>query len=169
MPSPITRRLGVTARTRALAQCVPRGTRVLVDVGTNHGILPIAVIRAGRALRCIAIDRSAAAIAEAARRVRRCRIGDRVELRHGCGLEPIGVSEAGIDVVCIAGVAGAPMAAILERGLSRLRPTGIRLVLNPIGSNATLRALLGANGFELSSESSVTERGRDYPILVAER
>lgn len=165
--SPITRRLGRTPRIHALAAAVPQGTRVLVDVGTNHGILPIAVLRAGRAQRCIAIDKSAAALVDAERRLRRSRCADRVELRLGDGLEGVVMDE--VDVVCIAGLGPQTMVEILARGLPRLARQRVRLVLNPLGSSAAPRVWLAAHGFEFAADSTVTERGRRYTVLVADR
>ncbi|HEX5052846.1 MAG TPA: class I SAM-dependent methyltransferase [Planctomycetota bacterium] len=164
---PITRRLGVTPRLRALAACVPHGTRVFADVGTNHGILPIAVLRAGRAQRCVAIDRSASALADTRRRLRRCRCDERVDLRLGDGLAALAPEE--FDVVCMAGLGPRAMVAMLERDRQRLLAQRVRLVLNPIGGCAAPRAFLAAHGFELVAEAAVAERGRSYTILVAER
>lgn len=157
----------VIGRLRALAACVPFGTRVLVDVGTNHGILPIVVLRAGRARRCVGIDRSAAALVDARRRLRRSRFADRVELREGIGL--FGVVPDEVDVVCVAGIGPRPMTEILESGLPWLVERRVRLVLNPLASTRAPRAFLEEHGFELVAESTVTERGRDYEILVAGR
>jgi len=164
---PITRRLGIAARMRALAACVPPGTRVFADVGTDHGILPIAVLRQQRAQRCIAIDRSVAALAETRRRLRRGGCAERIELRAGDGLAPIAPDE--IDVVCIAGLGPRTMASILEAGLPRLRGARVRLVLNPFGGSDAPRAFLAAHGFALITDTTVAERGRSYTILVAER
>lgn len=165
--SPITRRLGITPRIRALAACVPHGTRVFADVGTDHGILPIAVLREERALRCIAIDRSVPALADARRRLRRSRCAERVELRLGDGLAPIALDE--IDVVCVAGLGPRSMATILEDGLPRLHARRVRLVLNPLGGSAAPRAFLAAHGFEVISDATIVERGRSYTIIVADR
>lgn len=166
----ITRHLGRTPRIHALAACVPPTTRVFVDIGTNHGILPIAIIRARRARSCIAIDLSPAAIAETTRRLHRCRCADRVALRLGDGLLAIAANEAHtIDVVCIAGLGQQTIQDILARGLSRLPQQPLRLVLNPIGNHLALRAFLTEQGFLLTHDATVEERHRHYPILVAER
>lgn len=164
--SPITRRLGITPRIRALAACVPHGTRVFADVGTNHAILPIAVLREARAQRCIATDSSAPALADALRRLRRSRCTERVELRLGDGLAPLGAAD--VDVLCIAGLGPHTMVAILAAGFDRLWEQGVRLVLNPFGSSAAPRAFLAAQGCALHADLAVSERGRSYTILVAD-
>lgn len=166
LPS-VTRRLGITPRMRALAACVPFGTRVFVDVGSNHCILPIAVLRAGRAQRCVGVDSSQAAVFDARRRLRRVRMDQRVDLCVGDGLLPIGGDE--VDVVCIAGLGPRVVTSLLERGVARLVAAQVRLVLNPFGGSAAPREWLSANGFALREDLLVAERGRSYTILVAER
>jgi tRNA (adenine22-N1)-methyltransferase len=166
----ITRRLGRTPRIHALAACVPHTTRVFVDIGTNHGILPIAVVRARRARRCIAIDLSPVAIAETARRIQRCDCAGRIDLRQGDGLDVLDASEAhAVDVICIAGLGPHAIVNILARGLPRLSGQRVRLVLHPLGSSAAPRTFLAEHGFELTDDTTVEEHGRCYTILVAEQ
>lgn len=164
---PITRKLGVTPRIRALASFVPSNTRVFVDVGTNHGILPIAVLREQRAVRLIGIDKSPPALEDAHRRLRRCHALDRVELRLGDGFEPLTREE--IDTICIAGVGPRTMASILTDGLPLMSGQAVRLVLNPLGGSAAPRAFLAEQGFDLVDDTEVLDRGRTYTILVAQR
>jgi tRNA (adenine22-N1)-methyltransferase len=164
---PITRKLGVTPRIRALASFVPPTTRVFVDIGTNHAILPIAVLREQRAMRCIGIDKSASALEDAQRRLRRCHALDRVELRIGDGLEPLTRDE--VDTICIAGVGPRTVAAILTDGLPLMKEQEVRLVLNPFGGSAETRTFLAEHGFALLADTEVMDRGRTYTILVAQR
>jgi tRNA (adenine22-N1)-methyltransferase len=164
---PITRKLGVTPRLRALADYVPESTRVFVDIGTNHAILPIAVLRAGRATHCIGVDSSAPALQDAKRRLRRSHCLDRIELRLGDGLSVLTADE--IEVICIAGMGPQRMAKILSAGLPLLNQRSVRLVLNPLGGSEEPRAFLDAHGFRVVADVSVAERGRSYAVFVAER
>ena len=164
---PITRKLGVTPRIRALASFVLPTTRVLVDIGTNHGILPIAVLRQHQAVRCIAIDKSRPALEDAERRLRRCHMLDRIELRLGDGLEPLARDE--VDTICIAGIGPRSMTSILTAGLPLMRDQLVRLVLNPLGGSAEPRAFLAEQAFELRADIEVMDRGRTYTVLVADR
>ena len=49
------RGFGLPARLQAVASCVGIGARI-VDVGTDHGLLPIALVGSGRASKAIAAD-----------------------------------------------------------------------------------------------------------------
>lgn len=164
---PITRKLGVTPRIRALASYVAPATRVFVDIGTNHGILPIAVLREQRATRCIGVDKSEPALFDASRRLRRCHLLDQVELRLGDGLEVISRDE--VDTICLAGMGPRTIAEILTAGLPRLEGKPVRLLLNPLGGSSHPRAFVAEHGFDLVVDTEVLDRGRNYQILVAER
>ncbi len=165
-----TRRLGRTPRLRALADCVPPGTRTFVDVGTNHGILPLAVLLDQRAERCIAIDKSRTALVETERRLRRLECGKRVELRLDDGLSTLAGDET-IDVICLAGLGPRTILDVLDGGsavLEGARERPLRLVLNPLASDRGPRAWLERHGYRLVRDFVVPERGREYVVLAAE-
>ena len=168
----ITSKLGATPRLNALASWVPKATRVFVDVGTNHAILPILVARRTRAKLSIGIDRSAHALQDAERKVRRSHCARRIALRLGEGLSGLAPEE--VEVVCLAGLGSANMVEILRGGLVVLQQswrsgTTVRLILHPLGSCAQPRAFLAANGFELVADTTVMSRGRRCTVLVADR
>ena len=165
--SPITRKLGATLRIHALASWVPESTRVFVDIGTNHAILPIVVAKADRAQRCIAIDRSALALKDAQRRLRRSHCLTRIEMRLGDGMSVLTPEE--IDVICVAGIGPRSMVRILTGGLDLMRNRAVRLILNPLGSSKVVREFLADHGFDLLSDTVVNGRGREYEVLVAHR
>ena len=164
---PITSKLGSTPRLNALASFVPKATRVFVDVGTNHAILPILVARRTHAKLSIGIDRSPQALLEAERRVRRSHCARRIELRLGDGLSDLASNE--VEVICLAGLAPVNMVKILTGGLAVMQGHAVRLLLHPLGSSEQPRAFLAANDFELVVDTTVMSRGRDCTLLVAER
>jgi tRNA (adenine22-N1)-methyltransferase len=164
---PITRKLGVTPRIRALASYVLPTTRFFVDVGTNHGILPIAVLREHPEIRAIGIDKSEPALEDAQRRLRRCHMLERIELRLGDGLAPLLRHE--VDTICIAGIGPRTICAMLTSGLPLMRDRSVRLLLNPLGGSAEPRAFLADQGFTMVADTEVMDRGRNYTVLVADR
>lgn len=151
-----------------MSQCVPPTTRLFADIGTNHGILPIAVLRDGRAERCIGADRSGPSLADTARRIRRCQLEQDIELRLGDGLEPV-ADEPDLDVVCVAGVGSRTILEILDTGLARLHHESLRLILNPLSRLGGIREYLATSEFVLTDDFVVEERGRSYSVLVADR
>ena len=72
----------------------PRG----VDVGTGSGCLALACAQQKKAARFIAIDLSDDALLVARTNADAHGLSDRVEFRHGCGLDPV-AGEAPFDVI----------------------------------------------------------------------
>ncbi len=150
---------------RAIAECVPHGTAVVADIGADHGLLLVEVLRSGRAARGIACDLREDPLRTAARTAARAGTSDRVELRLGDGLAPLHAGEA--DVVCIAGLGGATVRDVLTGGEGRLEGVQ-RLVLNPLRAEHHVRGWLRDHGWDLRAEHEIVEDGHYYAVLVAE-
>lgn len=149
-------------RLEAVARQVPPG-EVVADVGTGHGLLPMALVARGIAPRVIAIDASSAALEEADRLLRETVVRG-VSLRVGWGLTPLSPGEAG--VVVLAGVGGETICAILAAGAA-VAHAARKLVLQPQNHADRLRRWLLLHGFALVEEALVEERGHFYPVIAA--
>ena len=152
-----TRRLGI------LADLTPEGARV-ADVGTDHAWLPIALVAAGRATSAIGIDRLPGPLRHAQQHVARAGLRDRVALRLGDGLRPLGPNEA--DAVIMAGMGGLNMAQILREAAPSTLATIHTLILQPNCDLAALRAHLLDTGWHIHHEQLVEARGRFYVTLL---
>ena len=104
-------KIHLTPRLRALAALVPDGA-VLADIGTDHAILPVSLLMAGRIPRAIASDIRSGPLDSARRTAERFAMQNRVSLRLGAGLETVAPFEA--DTVAIAGMGGETIAEILQ-------------------------------------------------------
>jgi tRNA (adenine22-N1)-methyltransferase len=150
-------------RLRAAASMVPPGSRV-ADIGTDHGILPRLLLESGRAVHCIASDRSPVALAGIQPAATRDAAAHRLELRHGDGLSVLEADD-GVDVIVLTGLGARTIVRILERA----RPAALcRLVLEPRSEPARLRRWLRRNGFRIVEERLVVERRRFYTLITAE-
>jgi tRNA (adenine22-N1)-methyltransferase len=162
-------------RFEALAAFVPRGA-ALLDIGTDHGLLPRVLLRQGegRVRRCIASDVHQEPLAGARAALAAEGFAERCELRLGDGLDVLGPHDE-VDVVSCAGLGGATMARILERGFG---PGGVfedrgvhalrRLVLQPFAHAPRLRETLARLGFGIVDERAERVRGRLVVTIVAE-
>ena len=151
-------------RLAAVAALVPHGAHV-ADVGTDHAYLAISLVEGGVAETVIATDKNEGPCAAARRTLSAAGLAHRVQVRLGDGLAPLSSGE--VDTVCIAGMGGGLMAAILAAGpdvLSRVS----RLVLQPMNDAARLRRWLYENGWHIAEESLAMEDGRLYEIIAAE-
>ncbi|MBO4217128.1 MAG: SAM-dependent methyltransferase [Clostridia bacterium] len=156
------RRLSLDERLSAVAGYVV-GDRLL-DIGSDHALLPISLCLEGRISAAMATDVNPAPLKGAARNVSRYGLSDRISLLVADGLH--GVDFSATDVV-VAGMGGQLIASILGNGDYPL--SGLNLVLQPMTGACDLRAFLAENGYEITDERLVRRRGerRIYQVIRA--
>ena len=136
-----------------------RPCALLADVGTDHGLLPIAAVCRGLARRAIASDLREAPLRGARARIERAGVGDRVLALRGDGLS--GVQHRGVDAVVLAGMSGGSMLRMFEAG-GHVLSTLEQLILQPNQNVSELRAWALASGWHLRDERMVEERGQFF-------
>lgn len=154
----------LTPRLEAAAAFVPPGSRVL-DVGTDHGYLPIVLLQRGIASRAIASDVRSGPLAQARANARAAGLDARLELRQGSGLSVVQPGE--VDVAILAGMGGLLILNLLEQApqvAGRLR----RLILAPNTKVAEVRRWAAAHGFRFAGEDLVAEGWHRYAVLCLE-
>ncbi|MCR5756287.1 MAG: class I SAM-dependent methyltransferase [Selenomonas sp.] len=153
-------------RLQALADFVPEGSRA-ADIGTDHGYLAVALIQQGKSSFVVAGDKNRGPY-EAARRTVRENVleEEQVSVRLGDGLAVLQPGE--VDTVCIAGMGGVLMTAILESSPS-ITAELKTLILQPMNGAMELRGWLYDHAWHIVDESLVIDDGRIYEIIKAER
>ena len=153
------------ARLELLVRLVPESC-VVADVGTGDALVPVVLIRTGKARKVIACDRSARALEMCRRTFDRYGLSpaerDCIELREGDGLRPLKRGEARVAVV--AGMGGLTIEKILSRG--PVDVAGV-YVLGPMSHAKDLRIFLHTAGFTLVEEAMVCQAGKFYEFEVA--
>ena len=155
----------LSERMRAMLDLAPE-CAVMADIGSDHALLPIAFIRAGKALRAIASDISEKSLQKAVRNIGTHGMESTIELRTGDGLSVLRPGEA--QLIVISGLGGEVIADILESGREALLED-TALLLSPNRAARHLREFLAGNGFEITDEDLVLENRRFYPILLVRR
>ncbi|MBR2667241.1 MAG: SAM-dependent methyltransferase [Oscillospiraceae bacterium] len=153
----------LSVRLSAIAAHIPAGSRV-ADIGTDHGLLPVNLVRSGLAAHVIATDLRADPLAKARRAVREAGLEDQIELRLGSGLSVIVPGEA--DCIVVAGMGGETIANLLADA-PWCRETGCLLLLQPMTKAEQLRRTLARLGLAVEAESLVRENGTVYCVLAA--
>ena len=103
--------LHLQPRLQCLADLVPAGAK-LVDVGTDHGYLPVWLVQRGHISRAIASDINEAPLRHARETAARCGVTDRIDFRLCSGLDAVAPHEA--DTVVIAGMGAETSASVLS-------------------------------------------------------
>ena len=153
--------MALNARLRAVADFV-RGGALVVDVGCDHALLPIELIRSGKASRVIASDIGEGPLSSARKNIERAGLDDRIETRLSDGLA--GVSPDEVDHVIVAGMGGDLISWIIDAA-KWTRSGKYRFIFQPMTSADDLRRYLIANGFVIDCERAVYDAHRLYTVM----
>lgn len=156
-----------TTRLRRLATLTPSCT-CAIDVGTDHGLLPIALIEQEKVSRAIASDLLPEPLSMARRHVLGRGLQDRIDLRLGDGLSTL-AHPGEAQVAIIAGMGVKSILSILEA--SPPHTLGIeQLVIQTPQVDNTLRASFTAppRCWHIAHEEILLEAGKLYHTLLVE-
>ncbi len=151
-------------RLARIAAYVKPGATV-ADIGTDHALLPVYLIKQGISPRVIAGELHPGPLQAARSTVAFYGLEKQIQVREGDGLQVLQPAEA--ETVVIAGMGGAKIKDILEASPAVLERVK-RLILQPLGGSGILRNWLLSNGWLLVDEDLVFEGGHFYEIIVAE-
>lgn len=153
-------------RLARVAAHVPAGAR-LADIGSDHGYLPVALMRRGAISAAVAGEVALTPFLSAERTVRENDFDQQITVRMADGLAAIEPGDE-ITAISICGMGGETIRDILESGKAQLSGQE-RLILQPNGGEQPLRQWLMDNGYRILCEELLRENRFDYEIIVAER
>jgi tRNA (adenine22-N1)-methyltransferase len=156
----------LSKRLEYVAAHVPEGA-CLADIGSDHGYLPVALMRRGVIAAAVAGEVALTPFRAAERTVRENGLEQQIIVRLASGLAAIEPDD-GVDAITICGMGGETIRDILEAGKARLKGHE-RLILQPNGGEQPLRRWLMENGYRISGEELLRENLFFYEIIVAER
>lgn len=153
----------LTPRLLKIAQLVPKGSR-LADIGTDHGFLPIYLLKNNIISFAVCSDIKKGPLANAEKNIKKHGFEKKTRLCLADGLAGILPNEA--DVAVIAGMGGEMIASILENGI----PEGINsFFLQPMRNVDLLRRKIHLLGLKITYEMLVKEKDKFYIIICAEK
>ena len=150
-------------RLECIASHVPDGIG-MIDVGTDHGFLPVALARRGYPGALYASDINAGPLAAARRNAAEAGLSGRIEFQLCDGLDRC--APEAVDCIVIAGMGGDTICGILDRAEFCMDPR-YTLVLQPMTRAEVLRYWLVYNEFEIVAEDIAEEGGTLYTVFVA--
>ncbi len=156
----------LSKRIYKLAELVHSGDCV-ADIGTDHGYVPMLLMKQGKSPRVIMSDISEGSLAKARETFELSQLADRVDpadFRVGDGLETVEKGE--VDEIIIGGLGGHTIVQILDADTDKSRSFK-RLVLQPRKHSGTLRYYLYTHGWDIESETLVAEGKFACEILTA--
>ena len=140
---------------------VTRGYRV-ADIGTDHGFVPIWLVKSGIIPAAIAMDINRGPLERAQEHIAQAGLDRFIQTRLSDGLAGLGEGEA--DSILIAGMGGALTVRILEKD----PPSDLgaaELILQPQSEIGKVREYLCTSGWKIDAEDMVLEEGKYYPMM----
>ena len=153
----------IKRRLKAIANMV-EPTKVIADIGTDHGYIPAYLVEKGIVDRGIAADVSRGSLAKAQDLIRAMGLEDRIETRLGDGLSDLKVGEA--NSIVIAGMGGILISQILEKD-KQIGQAVDSLVLQPMTASRELRQWLSENNYSITKEDIVKVSKKIYELILA--
>lgn len=151
----------LTARLQCVASYVREGD-IVADIGTDHALLPIYLIKTEICRKVYASDIRSGPLETARKYLKYFGVYDGcIELIKSDGFLQI---PNNYSTAVIAGMGGETISAILNRANMS---TGRRYILQPMSKPERLRNYLYQNGFFIDDETIVQEQDRFYTIIVA--
>ena len=150
-------------RLLCIASHIPFG-RGVIDVGTDHGYLPIELLRRGYPGRLFASDIKSGPLRAAWRSAQEAGLEGRICFQLSDGLSACDPNA--VDTIVIAGMGGDTVCGILDRA-EWCMDSRYTLVLQPMTRAEVLRYWLINNEFEIVEEDLAEDGGILYAVLTA--
>lgn len=150
-------------RLELIASFVEDGIGV-ADVGTDHGYLPVMLVKRGYKGNIIATDINEGPLQKAKQSLAEADCEDAVELVLCDGLD--GCKPDSVDTIIVAGMGGDTITGILDRAEWCAR-VDMKLILQPVTKPEILRYWLVNNDFVIKNEAQVEENSTIYQIICA--
>jgi len=148
-------------RLALIASFVPACTMVC-DVGTDHGYIPVYLVKKGVCQKALAMDINEGPLIAAKENISYYGLQEKIETRLGNGLEPLENDVA--DVIVIAGMGGILIKDILGASIDKAKASNA-LILQPMNAHEILREWLFKNGFEIIDEQLTNEESKIYNVM----
>ena len=153
----------ISKRLEAVADMVTSGCRI-VDVGTDHGYIPIFLTEAGKITHAIAGDVNRGPLQKAVEHISQYGLEEQIETRLSDGLAAVQPGEA--DSIIIAGMGGPLTVRILKEGKA-VADQCRELILQPQSDIRQVRSYLEEIGWHIVREEMIFEDGKFYPMMRA--
>jgi tRNA (adenine22-N1)-methyltransferase len=151
----------LSKRLEAIANMIDQDDIVL-DIGTDHGYLPIYLVSNQIIKLAIASDIKESPLKMAAKNVAKANLVDKIKLVLSDGLESI---TSYFNTLVIAGVGPRTIINVLENGKAKIK--GKTLVLQSNVSANLVRVWLTNNNFKIIDEALIKEDDNYYEVIKA--
>ena len=151
------------SRLNTIINFVPPNSRV-ADIGTDHGYLPIELVKQKKSFQVIATDKNFYPALAAKKNISSAGFEKNSEVRQGDGLKVLQTGE--VEIICIAGMGGKLISEILAAS-TEIVNSAEKLILQPMNAADYLKIFLSENNWLIEDEDLAEENGIIYEIICA--
>ena len=155
--------MGISNRLKTIAGLVTPGY-IVADIGTDHGYVPLYLLKEGLIPKAIGIDMSKGALEKAGENARRFGLSDRIDLRCCDGLKGLEAGEAQCIIIC--GMGGILMTRILNESRD-VALSAKEMILSPHRDLELVEDFLKEAGFVITVKETIEDKKKRYNILKA--
>ena len=134
----------------------------IADIGTDHGYIPIYLVKNNKCNSAIASDINKGPIEKASTNIRFEGLSEKIKCLLGGGLKPLKVGE--VNGVIIAGMGGNLIRDIILEDIEKVKLYDF-LILQPAQNPEVLRKFLYNNNFEILNEDLILDDGKFYELF----
>lgn len=138
----------------------------IIDVGTDHGYIPIYAVKKGLCESAIASDINKDPVKKARLNVSLESVEDKIDVRLGGGLETVKKGE--VESVVIAGMGGNLIRDIIEKDKEKVLEYKF-MILQPAQNPEVLREYLYTSGYEIIAEDLCLDEGIYYELFKVKK
>lgn len=155
-----------TKRLLKLLELVPQDSKIVFDVGCDHGILSALIILSGKAEKVYASDISKMSLAKTEVLAKGLHLEDKIECIHSDGLDNYDKNLT-CDCVIIAGMGGNEIIKILSniQNIENCKS----FLLQPAQDFWVLREYLSGAGFKIEKDEIIEDKGKFYSNIFCVR
>lgn len=158
----IYKEVNLNERLKTVASFVDKKIELCIDVGTDHGYLPIYLVQKDLCERAIASDINSGPLLITEQSLRNFGLSKRISTVKTNGLD--GFENENPDYIFICGMGGELIFDIIKEA-KFVKEQRLNLVLQPMTMHDVLREQLLKNGFSIIDEKLCIDSGKTYTIM----
>lgn len=153
--------MDLSIRLKTIADNIEK-CKSVADIGTDHGYIPIYLVKKGICETAIASDINKGPINKAKMNIGFEGLSSKITCYHGGGLKPLKVNE--VEGIVIAGMGGNLTRDILLDDIKKVKEYKF-MILQPAQNPEVLREFLYNNEYDIIDEDLILEEGTYYELF----
>ncbi len=138
---------------------------LIIDVGSDHGYLPLDLLKKDKVKKAIIIEVNEGPLNNAISNVRKFGYGEVVRTLLSNGLQKLEIEAVENAGIVVAGMGGKLISEIIDQDIEKFKKA--KLYLQPNNNEPQLRTYLNEQGFEIEYDNLVLDDGIIYEYMVA--